>query len=396
MKQFITNNYKWIIFLILVSAGSMFAELINHKMEMADLEVYYKAASRLLDGSELYRDVEEDPYEHYIYKYSPPAALFFVPFLAFGFTLSKYIYWILLTFILGSVLYSIRSVFNKSQAFNISLILGIIIVGTHFFRELHLGQVNLMLLGIYVYALLLLKRNKPAGFAVVIAASIFIKPFGLIFVPLLLITKRWKELLFIAGFSIVLFLIPLIFYRDIHEYWGLYNSWLQELSIELGNKQDLAAEGNHTIFSVLYRFSPLAFIHIGGVSRNLYQMALLLLMGLFLLRIYFKAPVPDRDDRLYIILISLIPLLAFTSYNAFIFVLPLLLFLLFKFKELNLLFRIIFILSSILIGVNIYDLVGPGLYNLLWGISVYTWGTLGLLLTLFINWRKVYSIQSTV
>ena len=75
----------WIIFLVLVSAGSLSAELINGRLEMVDLEVYYRAAERLVDGGDLYRGVEEDPYFHYVFKYSPPAALLFVPFILFFF-----------------------------------------------------------------------------------------------------------------------------------------------------------------------------------------------------------------------------------------------------------------------------------------------------------------------
>jgi hypothetical protein len=366
----------------------MFAELINNKLEMADLEVYYKAADRLIQGSDLYRDAEQDIYEHYVYKYSPPAALLFVPLLPFGFTLAKYIYWLLLTFILGSVLYNVRTCFKVSQKVYISLILGILVCGAHFYRELHLGQVNLLLLGIYVYGLILLKNKRRIAFAAIISLSIFIKPFALIFIPLLLIMGRWKELLYMLGFAFVYLAIPLLFYLDINIYLGLYQSWFEELYIELGDKLHLMAAGNHTIFSVLARFTPLAYLNLGGLSRNLFQFLVMIIMGLILLWAYYRRPVPDRDERLYIVLIAFIPLFAYTSYNAFIFTLPLVLFVMFRFRELSILFRILFILSCILIGANIYDIMGRELYNFLWGISVYTWGTLGLLFTLFLNWNR--------
>ena len=44
--------------------------------------------------------------------------------------------------------------------------------------------------------------------------------------------------------------------------------------------------------------------------------------------------------------------------------------------------------GCLLIGGNIYDLVGRDLFNILADASVYTWSTAGLLLALFINWKK--------
>ncbi|RLD80836.1 MAG: hypothetical protein DRJ15_06040 [Bacteroidetes bacterium] len=397
MKTFIQKNYVWILFLLLVSAGSFSAELINSRMDMRDLEVYYRAADRLTEGGELYRAVEDNPWEHYVYKYAPPAAMLFIPFLPLGIPLSKIIYWILLSFILGTVLYNLKRLLSPKTASNrrvaTSLLLGIIIVGTHFFRELHLGQVNLLLLGIYIFALCLLQKEKPMGFAALIAVSIFIKPFGLIFLPLLIIMGRFRELLYFTGFTILMILLPMLFYADSNTYFELYVSWYRELTTELGAKQDLFSAGNHTIFSILARYSPLGLLPIEGSGRHIFQLGVMLSLALLLLWFYFRRPVPERALRLYIVLIAIIPLLAFTSYNAFIFTLPLIIYLLFRFGELNILFKIILIISCVFIGGNIYDLAGKDLYNYLWSISIYSWGTIGLLLTLFAHWNKFASLK---
>jgi len=397
VKTFIQKNYVWILFLLLVSAGSFSAELINSRMDMRDLEVYYRAADRLTEGGELYRAVEDNPWEHYVYKYAPPAAMLFIPFLPLGIPLSKIIYWILLSFILGTVLYNLKRLLSPKTASNrrvaTSLLLGIIIVGTHFFRELHLGQVNLLLLGIYIFALCLLQKEKPMGFAALIAVSIFIKPFGLIFLPLLIIMGRFRELLYFTGFTILMILLPMLFYADSNTYFELYVSWYRELTTELGAKQDLFSAGNHTIFSILARYSPLGLLPIEGSGRHIFQLGVMLSLALLLLWFYFRRPVPERALRLYIVLIAIIPLLAFTSYNAFIFTLPLIIYLLFRFGELNILFKIILIISCVFIGGNIYDLAGKDLYNYLWSISIYSWGTIGLLLTLFAHWNKFASLK---
>lgn len=390
LKSFVRSNYQWMLFLVLLSYGSLAGEFINHRFEMADLEVYYKTAWRMIDGEGIYRDVESDPYEHYVYKYSPPGAILFMPLSLAGFTAARHIYWALLTFVFGSVLLNMKYVFNRPLLrkghVTVSLILATLVVGTHFFRELHLGQVNLLLLGIYIYALVLYLSGKHAGFGALLAISIFIKPFGLIFLPLLLVMRRYREVLWFVGCSTVLFFLPLVFYHDLSTFKGLYISWFSELTIELGNKQSLLEAGNHTIFAVLARYSPLRWINMGETGKIIFQLSLLAAIAFLILWFLFRKRIPGGEARIFIALTAMIPLLAFTSYNAFIFTLPLVVFLMMNFRGMKLLWKIIFTISCLLIGANIYDLVGRELFDLLWGVSVYAWGTIGLLLVMFANW----------
>lgn len=392
MKTLIRQHYKWIIFLALVSLGSLTGELINKRLGMPDLEVYHRTTERLLQGQELYRAAEEDPYEHYVYKYSPPAAFIFIPFVFTGFAAAKYLYWFFLTLILGHTLYLLQRILVRSDSLNnkmiISIMLAIIITGTHFFRELHLGQVNLLLLWLYVVALYALYRNNPLLTGIPLAVSLFLKPFALIFIPFLLITGHYKAFANMFLFALIMFCLPFIFYPDMNNFLGLYASWLNEIAIELNNKQELLAAGNHTIFSVLARYSPLRFIPFEGIAGMIYQLCLLLIIAGIYLWILIRDKTPEGNVRIYITLIALIPLLAYTSYNAFILTLPLTAYLLFHFRELSLPWKILFILSSIFMGGNIYDLVGSSLYDVFWAISVYTWGSLGMLLIIFFNWHK--------
>jgi len=390
LKTIIRSNYKWLLFLVLLSYGSLASEFINHRFEMADLEVYYKTAWRMIEGEGIYRDVESDPYEHYVYKYSPPAAILFMPLATAGFPAARHIYWALLTFIFGSVLYNMKTIFNRpflrKENVTFSLILATLVVGTHFFRELHLGQVNLLLLGIYIYALFLYLSGKHAGFGALLAVSIFIKPFGLIFLPLLIVRRRFREVLWFVGWSVVLFFLPLFFYHDPGTFKGLYVSWFNEMAIELGNKQSFLEPGNHTIFAVLVRYSPLRWVQMGETGKLIYQLVILGGIAFLILWFLFRRRIPGGEARIFIALTAMIPLLAFTSYNAFIFTLPLVVFLMLNFRGMKPAWKVVFITSCLLIGANIYDLTGRQLFDFLWEISVYTWGTAGLLLVMFGNW----------
>jgi hypothetical protein len=392
MRSFLFKGYGWVIFLVLLSLGSLTAELVNRRFQMPDLAVYQKAAVRLMNGEELYRSAEEDPYEHYVFKYSPPAALLFIPMAAAGFEISRVLYWILLTFLLGSVLFNVKHIFAAVQGMNrqinLSLILTMLCVGTHFFRELHLGQVNLLLSGMYLFALRLMLDQKHIPAGLLLAASLFIKPFALIFIPLLLITGRFKEVIWVVVFLVILFFTPLLFYHDLQTFLGLYKSWVNELLLELGSKQELMAEGNLTIFSVIYRYTPLSHLIPQGLPVIIYQLILLSLTGLLILWHLFIRKSGDGFPRMFLILTAMIPLLAYTSYNAFIFVLPLLAFLMLKFREMNHVSKGLFIAGCLMTGGNIYDLVGKELFDHLYNISVYTWGAIALLTVVFINWKK--------
>lgn len=392
MKDFLRQNFIWIIFLLLISAGSVSGELINGRFSMPDLEVYYKTAERMMGGEEIYDVTVDNSSYHYVYKYSPPAAISFIPLTIFSFSFSKFLYWIFLTFLFGATLYNIKVIFlgkgKSNSRITGSLILATAIVGTHFFRELHLGQVNLVMLAIYILALRFFLSEKYAAMGVLLAFSIFIKPFALIFIPFLLLVRAYKGLMYYALFAILFFLTPLLFYHNYSDFIALYGSWIEELAKELGNKQSLITDGNHTIFSVLARYSPIRMLEMSDTSRYIYQLIIIGMIGGLILWTYTKRKVADAPARIYIILIAIIPLLAFTSYNAFIFTLPLLTYLMFKFRELGLIFKIIFIISCLLIGANIYDLVGRDLFDFFWAISVYSWGTMGLLAIIFTNWRK--------
>lgn len=392
MRSSLLKGHGWVIFLVLLSLGSLTAELVNRRFQMPDLEVYQKAALRLMNGEELYRSAEEDPYEHYVFKYSPPAALLFIPVAAAGFQTSRILYWTLLTFLLGSVLFNVKHLFAGTRGMNrhisLSLTLAMLSVGTHFFRELHLGQVNLLLLGMYLFALRLMLDQKHIPAGLLLSASLFIKPFALIFLPLLLLTGRFREILWIFVFSIVLFFTPLLFYRDLQTFFGLYASWVNELLLELGSKQELMADGNLTIFSVVYRYTPLSQLIPQGLPVMLYQLVLLFLTGLLILWHLYLRKSKDGFSRMYLVLTAMIPLLAYTSYNAFIFVLPLLTFLMLKFREMNHVSKGLFIAGCLMTGGNIYDLVGKEFFDQLWSISIYTWGAIALLTVVFINWKK--------
>lgn len=381
---FIRANW-WILVIIAFSLARLIAEAVFSKLNMIDLEVYYYAAKHLISSSELY-GIALDEEGHYIYKYSPSTAFFFIPLTILPLQIAKISYWISLTFFMIISLFVLKNQVqfessDKTKLLKNAAFFAFLTILIHFDSELSLGQVNLVLLTLYVFIIYTYNKNMKIVLAFLLAISIFIKPFGLIFLPYLLLKKRSKVFVYFAVFSLLIFLLPLVFYPSIESFIGLYKSWFNELLIELGNKQDLFANANHTIFSVLARFTPLKFILNGKIVEKVYQIAILFLIG-FLFTRFEKTRQSVLAEM--VVLIILIPLIACTSKNAFIFAMPLAFYLLSYFKTQSKLVKTLTIAGCCLIGGNLYEVYGPRISMLYTEHSMYTFGSILLLIAIFL------------
>ncbi len=370
-KSYLKQNNVNIGFIVLTLICLIFlcGEIINDRFWLSDFEVYYKAASRILQSQNLYKIAEDG---HYIFKYSPTSAIYFIPFVLFPFGVAKVFYWLLLTAIIVKAFFmSIKLIkpeliiYQKSKFINILVISAMLIIAIHFLRELHLGQVNYLLLFLYIVAINFYIKQKGIAFSIILAITIFIKPFTLIFVPYLILNKKHKELLWFLIFVVGLFLLPFIFYGSIETTMEQYSLWLSELQIELSNKQGLLDYSNHTIASVMARYTPIRLLVGNSVISFIYQ--LLLLSGIGFVFLWFtrmNSKTASLEQQKYYsvidlsVLVALIPLLAFTSENAFLFSQLIVFIILIHFKFLKQYEKIIAIVGFIFIGANFSELLG--------------------------------------
>jgi hypothetical protein len=387
MKDFLNRlKSNWgLAFVAIVCIVFMFAEINNHRFWLSDFEVYYRAALRLIHGQPLYNVYYEDPF--YIYKYSPVAPLFFTPFTIFSLETAKIVYWlfltavILLSFILASKAIVPKQPISKHNAI---YIFATLILALHFLRELHLGQVNYLLFTGYVTICYLYIRGQRTASSILLAITIFFKPFGLIFIPYLLVKKNYRELALTFCSLLILFFVPFLFYRSGAEFIGLYKGWVHELMVEMSHKQSLLQDGNHTIFSVVARYTPVKYLLTTDVLSKIYQVIVLGIIAL----LYFFYQKRDKQENRFIVnnfafLVLLIPLFSFTSENAFCFSGLAVISILMNFNTLNLPERIISIFGFIGIGGNFSELLGQQTSKYLDNISLISFGAIALLTVLF-------------
>jgi hypothetical protein len=365
MIKLIKKPWLGLAFILIVCLSFLFAETINNRLWLSDFEVYYKAAYRMINSLNLYRYPEDG---HYIFKYSPVSAIIFIPFTVFSFGVAKVIYWLFLTGIIVLNFYlSIRLLSQKidfssdTKKINTLYVLSALILALHFLRELHLGQVNYLLMFMYVLVLFSLINKKVITASIILSLSLFIKPFGLIFLPYLFYRKKFKALFMVGLSSIVWGFTPLLFYRSWHLFINQYYAWFNEIGIEMGHKQYLLANANHTLFSVIARYTPLRFILSDPGFALFYQLTILFALLFFFYKVFKLSSMNKTVDNTildFYLMIGFIPLLAFTSENAFVFELLLVIVVIFYFSFLSTIEKTLSVISFIFIGGNFAEIVG--------------------------------------
>lgn len=307
---FTKKNY---FYLIILSTLFLYIQISNNRFNMNDFQVYYRAGNRLLAQENLYRIISDG---HYLFKYSPTFAFFSIPFSLLNIEVSKLFYWILMT---GFVYFTLRSTYlfisKKETISNVNLQINIssLFLSIHFMREIDLGQVNLILASIYILGINLYLNKKFIAFSFLLAFSLFIKPFGLIWLPFLIINKNYRTIFILALFVLTFFVIPLTVVEL--KYLIIQNKmWIQEMQIELAQKKDLITEGNHTIFSIIARYTP--FRYFSSFEFSSIILKALISIFILILNVYFFSKKPNSTWNLFFFL-SWIPLLSYTSDNAF-------------------------------------------------------------------------------
>ncbi len=381
---FTYKKNPWIGFVLvgLVFLLFMLAEMWNSRFWLSDFEVYYKAAARILQGQNLYRIKADD---FYIFKYSPVSAVFFIPFALLPFGIAKVAYWLLYSFIMLACIYlalrlvsRFRPIEKPSRVNNLVILTGLILM-VHFLRELHLGQVTFILLLLYLLACRYLLAGKPGMVGLLISVSLFIKPFGLIFLPYLLYKRKWKELAYIMVYFGLLCMLPLLFYRSLEMTLSQYGAWFHEVLVELGNKQEFSMPANQTIFSVIARYAFLGgLLNTPMLFMAFQSFVLIILAGLMIFLMQKGKRISFREIPEWSFLMGLIPLLAFSGENSFCLFLPAIVLILFMYPDLPLPVKIMAIAGFLLLGGNMHDLWGDNLSSWIDKVSLISFGAISL------------------
>lgn len=295
-------------------------EWYNGRAQMADFRVYYDAANALLHGNTLYG--KAFGVSSGFYKYSPFACIPFIPLAVLPYSIASVIYYGVTA--AAIIFFSVRvSTYLQGTSANQRLLLpllaGLFLID-HLERELHLGNINLLLLIALFETFIALKSNQNIRGGVFYGLVLLFKPHFVLLLPYFIWKKRFKTVAAsVASVAFGLFLPAVAL--GWKENMSLLNKWFGAMS-----DHNLALQRSpNTIYGLLNN------IFLDGQAGS-WLIAVTLLLVAVLVAIFIL-----RNDRIagekwstnlryqeYFLLIALVPSLVHTDTEHFMWIWPLL------------------------------------------------------------------------
>jgi alpha-1,2-mannosyltransferase len=264
------------IFFVILAIVLIHYSLLSLR-SFSDFEPYCRAAERFLRGENLY-DFGDG---HYLFKYSPLAAMLFVPFALLPYSLAKFL-WLLISWLLLLFCYrqSQRLMTPAVKLPTWAILLIMLGISKFVLAEIHLGQIDFLLLFLALISLNSLHQKRESWGGAALAVAVLIKP------PLLLLTllpirrRRWR---FCKGFlaGIIGGLLISGFYYGWTGAIELHRGWWEVLSASSPGL--ISSEVNQSVFGALTRwlsYNP------KGASLLTLSPAAPIIMGIVLMAVY--------------------------------------------------------------------------------------------------------------
>lgn len=384
LKKTITENKGFILFSLFFFCLIFTLENINGRFWLYDFKVYYLAAKSLISGNQVYGI----PFglDTGFYKYSPFTLLTFTPYCLLPYFAASCIHYAIIsisTILSALVIQKIMThyVFSiTNQKKNLIMSIAIICIIRHIFRELHMGNVNIIIVMLLSSGLLLSLKNKSLLSGIFIGLAIMIKPYFILLLLPMLFHKKTKTILSVG--ITILFSIGITFLiLGFSNSMNLHKNWLTAM---LGHNSYITS--NDTLQSIFnYYFNA----ELTNAFQLYVLISVVIIYSIFtLLSKQFKPKITilNNNEQLpfvigYFVLFAMIPNILLTDTEHFLFSLPLILFLLnYLFISKNYLSVCIFILVIFFYSGNSSDIMGNKLAD-----KIDKMGLLGISNILFIG-----------
>lgn len=360
--------FKFILFSLLICTAIFVVENINGKFFLNDLKVYYLAAEALISKQQVY-GVPFGLSSGY-YKYSPFTLLLFTPYTLFSFEVARVIHFIVLFLVIVSSIILVKHIITnylfKEIEGNKELGLSLIFVCVlfHLVRELHMGNINIILVLLINLALLSILKSKYIYGGVLLALIIMTKPYFLILLLPLIAHKKIKTILVLLSSIIIFVALPSLF-LGIEKNIALHQSWIDSML-----QHNASLTSNQTIQSLIkyyvYSDLPARFQYYIIAFVGFLYSAFFLLYKRFERR--NKIEQASKNRRLtieFFILMAIVPNLVITDTEHFLLSLPIIAAILsYLFIKRNYKLLISFIIIVFFYAGNSPDLLGRGLSDL--------------------------------
>lgn len=254
---------------IVIAAGY----LMRVRSGMADFSVNYLAGQRLQAGETLYRTADG----HYMFKYLPASALVYLPLGHLPVEAAKATWFALSVLMLLAALVLVRQLVPLPHQPYL-LLMTALIPAKYLLHELRLGQINILLTVIMLLAIRALATYRDtrdeltAGTLVGIATAL--KPYAAIFLPYLIVTRKWIACAAACGALGASLLAPAVFYG-----WQKNMDVLHEWAVTLEQSTPalLTNNDNVSVMAFFAKWSHRPAVALGGSLSVLLVLMLLML-----------------------------------------------------------------------------------------------------------------------
>jgi len=352
------------ILLFFIVAAVVFVQR-SHR-EMFDFEVYRVAGARAAAGETLYRESDG----HWQFKYLPAFALVVAPLAQVPPVAARAIWYFLSV---ALVVLFVRQPLvllpdrRRRAAFLVWLV--VLFMGKHLAREIGLGQSNVLMALLVLTAVASQRAGREGASGALLAAATIVKPYAIVFLPWLIVRRRWRALGAFAGVMAAALIVPALRYGWAGNLAELRGWWAV---VTTSTAPNLA--GQDTV-SIAGMFA--AWFGIGGAAVWLtaaLSIVVVLACGWAILR-GRKVASPDYLDAA--LLLFVIPLLSPQGWDYVLLLsAPAVMLLLDRLDEFGRPTRVLLLASLALAGLTFFDVLGREAYRSLMMSRIVTVGAL--------------------
>lgn len=310
------------------------AEHINGRFWLNDFRVYYGAGTALLNGDPLYGVAHG--LDSGVFKYAPLMALVYALFALLPYTLAASLQYLLITLAFLDGLRRIDRILRTHLLSERPLshwplfITGLACV-VHLHRELHLGNINMLLLWLLVVALEQLLRHRTIAGAVLLGLALVAKPHFVVLLPLLLLRGKYA----CFGISLLTLLAALLVPSLVLAWQGnltLHSEWLAAMAEHNAALVYLVGDDYravNTLYSFLYR----AGLHATGIAPTVFPLPVLAVIAAGIALFVWDNGKREAKHSSrsafpfeYFLLIALVPCITLTDTEHFLLAVPIVLY----------------------------------------------------------------------
>ena len=354
----VARRWQLLWFAAFVSlAATLYVVRIRH--EMIDFLTWRQAVVRALDGQPLYRVADG----HYQFKYFPAFALVMAPFGVVGVEVGKLLWFITELGLLALMIrWSVAALPDRRLGSTPLVAITIVVMAKFYGHELLLGQTNLLLGVLLVYALLIEDRRQAAAGALV-GAAVFVKPYALIVMPWFLIHGRRRAAAAAGAVIIAGLLLPIVIYG-----WDgnleLLDGWRRTVL----DSTSATLRGNDNV-SIAAMWAK--WIGIGPPAVRLTWLTVVAAAGLAVAISRRRRAVREPQYLEWALLLLLIPLVSPQGWDYVLLLgTPAVMCIVDRWRDLEMPWRWILAAALALIGLSTFDLLGRELYGQFMALSV--------------------------